>query len=165
MKSFLCKNEIHTSSHRTSRIFINFPTFHLSLSGKAQRALTDDLIPREACNVAKCIRSWHGLPIYIIAQRTRNFNFSTHIYPLSRNNALSRAQQAIRAHSICISTPRYPLILLPHLNHYTFRSLCARHLPSVAALCRTNAPKSHRALVSSHLHSRIIKQSFHMDLN
>lgn len=75
---------------------------------------------------------------------------STHSAPSrpSLNNAPPRAQQAIQAHSICISTPRYPLILLPHLNHYTFRSVCSVHLPSVRARLsssrfrRTDAPKS-----------------------
>lgn len=57
-----------------------------------------------------------------------DFNFYTSLP--SRNNALPRAQQAIQAHSICISTPRYPLILLPHLNHYTFNSVCARRASS-----------------------------------
>jgi len=158
IKNFFLGNEIRISSRMHENFF---QVFHLSLIEKEQSVLVGSFIRREmAYNVTERIRSatWRGL------SRTHDrftssgetILISTHSRPFrpSFNNGAPRAQQAIQAHSICISTPRYPLILLPHLNHYTFRSV---HLPfararlSSSRFHRTDAPKS-LALVPSHLH-------------
>lgn len=129
-----------------------------------------------ARNVAEHIRSllWRELSIAGISSETlgrftssrRTILISAHLPSLAQQCALARAtgdsgsfdlyfHASISLNPLAAFKPLY--ISLAVCSASSFRPLFRR-------FCRTDAPKS-LALVSSHLHSRIVKQSFYSDSN